>query len=411
MNSSTSRDDDVQHTCSEDGIDDNDNPLPSSSSRDSRLDAGGDPADAKFCHNLLKVELHAHLHGSIRNDTLLDLSNKNGCKKFLLEDVLVKDADRRTLKDCFYIFDQIHGAVKYLEDLERITLECLDDFARDNVVYLELRTTPRVLKVSGSDDDARKEDCVRCLLCTILKWRDRQRTNKCGGVVMDARVLLSIDRRGSLEDAVNTVNLVRKINSPLIVGIDLGGNPTVGRGEFTRRYLPALQLARSLGIKLTVHSAEVWDDDGVDEINDILKFSPERVGHLVCIAKDQLQEFLDSPKRPSIEICLTSNLKTRPELFNCISNHPLRNIIQTEQLSCADKNATSICICTDDCGVFQSTLSNEYEKAAIALKLSRSRLYEIALSAVDGIFADDSVKHDLRTLLRDQMNKITEFLQ
>jgi len=410
MNSSTTRDEDVQHTCSEDIIDDYDNPLPSSSSSGSRLDASG-PADAKFCHNLLKVELHAHLHGSIRNDTLLDLSNKNGCKKFLLEDVLLKGADRRTLKDCFYIFDQIHGAVKYLEDLERITVECLDDFARDNVVYLELRTTPRVLKVSGSEDDATKEDYVRFLLCTISKWRDRQSTNKSGGVVMDARVLLSIDRRGSLKDALNTVNLVQKINNPLIVGIDLGGNPTVGRGEFKCRYLPALQLARSLGIKLTVHSAEVWDDDGVDEINDILKFSPERVGHLVCITKDQLQLFLDSPKRPSIEICLTSNLKTRPELFNCISNHPLRNIIQTMQLSCADTNATSICICTDDCGVFQSTLSNEYEKAAIALKLSRIRLGAIALSAVDGIFADDSAKHDLRTLLRDQMNKITKFLQ
>lgn len=51
----------------------------------------------------------------------------------------------RNLTKCFRIFHAIHGMIKTKETVSRIIDEVLNDFMEDNVIYLELRTTPRDL--------------------------------------------------------------------------------------------------------------------------------------------------------------------------------------------------------------------------------------------------------------------------
>ena len=68
------------------------------------------------------------------------------------------------------------------------------------------------------------------------------------------RLLLSIDRRESTQQALATVELAVAYTHRGVVGIDLSGNPSVGE---LATWLPALQLARQKGLKLTLHAAEV----------------------------------------------------------------------------------------------------------------------------------------------------------
>eukprot|EP00854_Cymbomonas_tetramitiformis_P015280 gene15280-18077_t len=99
----------------------------------------------EFCQALPKIELHAHLNGSIRNSTIRELAASKGDAVGLArEDILkiTEDGDRN-LAECFRLFDLIHKVTTEHTTVTRITREVLQDFADDNVIYIEIRTTPK----------------------------------------------------------------------------------------------------------------------------------------------------------------------------------------------------------------------------------------------------------------------------
>jgi adenosine deaminase len=162
-----------------------------------------EPCDLDFCRALPKIELHAHLHGSLRQSSIAELSGKP----------FPALSDSRDLTECFRIFDLIHNTVDTLNKVERLTREVLEDFKADNCIYLELRSTPRDRLNSWS-----KRQYLDCVTAVLLQWNQHEQ--------MPVRLLLSIDRTTSLEEALSVVNLAeeyRGSTSGLIVGLDFCG--------------------------------------------------------------------------------------------------------------------------------------------------------------------------------------------
>jgi adenosine deaminase len=173
------------------------------------------------------------------------------------------------------------------------TRSVLRAFQDDGVVYLELRTTPRVCA------DLTREGYVAAVVQTVEDWC---REN---GEKMVVKVILSVDRRHTAEEAGEVVDLAVKYKGQGVVGVDLCGDPTRGEVEV---YRDAFARARADGLGITLHFAEVEARDG-SELETLLSFCPQRVGHVIHVPEHVREEI--RRRKLGLELCLTCNVHAK----------------------------------------------------------------------------------------------------
>ena len=141
---------------------------------------------AEFCHALPKIELHAHLNGSVPLETLISLSEEKGIegdpRRFFLG-----DRGQRTLAECFSLFDLVYQLTQDDPSVYRITKDVIRSFHEDNVIYLELRTTPKTNPATGRTKDSYIEAVLQAI----------DECNADPTIQTTTRLILSIDRRTS----------------------------------------------------------------------------------------------------------------------------------------------------------------------------------------------------------------------
>lgn len=206
------------------------------------------------------------------------------------------------------------------------------------------------------------------------------------------RLLVSIDRRKGVEDALDTLALVEEFLDKygvLIVGIDVSGDPSVGN---LLDYVVVLERARSRGLKVAVHLAEI---PNVEEVGSFLNaFLPDRIGHGTCLTaarggSDAIEKIVVDNRVP-LELCPSSNV-----IGQTVVGYSEHHFKEWGPLS----RDHPIAICTDDMGVFKTSLSKEYSLIARHFSLSRDQVVRMAEKSVDLIFSDDELKTLLRNLI------------
>lgn len=330
--------------------------------------------------SLPKIELHAHLSGSVRYSTIIRLLNQElqseNSKTFdeklkseiqLLEELKNKSSSNRTnhrsLTECFQVFTILHRLLNDLNILKQVTNEILHDFQSDNCVYLELRTTPRNIYDSKTNTlKVSKKDYLETIINVIENF---EKENS-----MKVRLILSVDRAKGLQEGLENVQLASQFKDRYVVGIDFSGNPHVNS---FKDFETLFQLCKEHELKTTVHIAEIWEDNDKDFI--LRQIRPDRIGHSVCLTQEEIDFLIKNPI--PIEICPTSNLITR--CVDLIENHPFYEFYTK------NKNYPLI-ICTDDFGIFDTTLSKEYELISSAFKLPLKDMFNLCRKSVGSIF-------------------------
>eukprot|EP00955_Chlamydomonas_euryale_P053713 355589-Chlamydomonas_euryale.AAC.8 len=200
------------------------------------------------------------------------------------------------------------------------------------------------------------------------------------------KLLLSIDRREGADAAMDTVELAAKFPGD-VVGIDLSGNPTVGAWA---TWAPALARARALGLRVTIHAAEVPSPAEADAM---LAFGADRLGHCCCLSSAQADALLAA--QTPVELCLTSNVLSRSA-----PGYAGHHFGELRGRGCR------VVLCTDDSGLFGTTLSREYAIAQRAFGLSRRALRALALEALQYVFCSDSERAWLEHAARQLDNRL-----
>jgi adenosine deaminase len=392
-------------------------------------------------YQLPKVELHAHLNGCIPLDLLHTLASERGVslssKHF--DKATAEGTDDgapdmynvrpRSLQDCFDMFAELPRVINDLVALERITEAALQEFANHHTVYLELRSTPKRLRHDFRQETiCSKREYVETIIQVMQRFERSEQERfqhesreenppERAYLPLTCRLLLSVDRSQSIEEASETIALaidMRKA-SEYVVGVDLGGNPT--RRDF-RDFLPLFQKARNAGCKSTIHCGEIECDDPASaayaEAKAILEFQPDRIGHGVLLPQDLLDAL--EQRRIPVETCPTSNVMTL-ELHHYHHHTSESSKEHHGNLVCGLQRHTGLthwfqtrhpmAICTDDPGVFDTNPTQELWLLLNAFSfLSLADLCSIVLQSLDFAFCSEAVMEHIRRQIQGRMHMI-----
>ncbi|KAG5293317.1 adenosine deaminase [Histoplasma capsulatum G186AR] len=333
--------------------------------------------DLAFTKALPKIELHAHLTGSISRQCLREIWLQKKAKNAELDimDPYIAMPQGKvdfTLDTFFQVFTgMIHQLCTDSESLRYSTRSVLQDFERDGIRYLELRTTPR----ESLDQGISKEKYISTVLDTIDEYRSEQ---------MSTYLIISVDRTKTASDALEAIDLAIKYQGRGVVGVELGGNPT--RGD-VRIFRPAFDKAKAHGLKLTLHFAESVFSSSPDELNTLLSYEPDRLGHVIHVPDDIKDEI--TRRKIGLELCLSCNVHGKL-IQGGFPDHHFGYWIHQE---------CPVLLSTDDVGFFCSPLSNEYLIAAESFHLDRGMVIDMCKKGIGAIFAGPEEKKRLYNLL------------
>ncbi|KAI8354551.1 hypothetical protein EDC96DRAFT_446928 [Choanephora cucurbitarum] len=239
-----------------------------------------------FCKELPKIELHAHLNGSLSPATMRELVELKKDQKPELAEFKIPTS--LTIQNFFPLFRFIYQLTDDEASVRIATRNIIREFAQDGVKYLELRTTPRCNAETGMTKTSYLEAVVSVL-----------EENRTDDIIV--KLILSIDRRNTLEEAQETVDLALAFRSRGVVGIDLCGD--VEKGSFAE-LKPAFTRAQENQFPITLHFNEI--EQNMVEGPTLLSINPNRLGHATLL--DEVCRKTIYAKSIPIEICMTSNV-------------------------------------------------------------------------------------------------------
>lgn len=320
------------------------------------------PHGLELLRRLPKAELHCHLDGSVRAETLIDLGKKRGVAmprgdaRSLRDFMTVNDA--RTLEDYLQRFEVTLSVMQRADALERIAYELAEDAHREGVFYIETRFCPLL----NTREDLSERDAVEAVLKGIARAQ--------GDYGIVARLIITA-MRGMPEDlSLAMAQLAVAYRKEGVVGFDLAG------GEFgnpAAKHVKAFEFAHAHDMACTCHAGE--GDGGASVRQAVHTCGANRIGHGTRLFEDpSLMEYVNDHRIP-VEICLTSNLQTHAA--TSYAEHPARRYLDA---------GLKIVLSTDNRLMSGTTLTAEYAHAAAHLGFSFGELARVAMNGFDSAF-------------------------
>lgn len=373
-----------------------------------------------FLEALPKTDLHCHLDGSLRVGTLIELAKERGVKlpsesEDGLRELVFKES-YRDLPDYLHGFAYTCGVLTDAEALERVSYELGQDCLREGVRYLEVRFAPQLHVRSGvldiprilaavdrGLDRVRREheasDAVRVnreppfrygIVCCAM----RMFTRGFGPYFRDVLDVLphwpvkEVYGIASLSLARAVVEARDRQGLP-VVAFDLAGAEA---GHPAHDHVEAYDFCHRHFLKKTVHAGEAYGPESIFEA--ITRLHADRIGHgthlyAVDQVEDedahryvrQLSEYI-ADRRILIEVCVTSNMQTMPELRR-VQDHPFGRMIQ---------DRLSVTLCSDNRLVSRTRVTDEYRKVTEAFQLNPAELRNTVLHGFKRSFFPGSYK-------------------
>ena len=361
----------------------------------------------EFLEALPKTDLHVHIDGSLRLSTLIELAKERDVKlpsytsEGLLE--LVFKEQYRGLEDYLHGFAYTSPVLCDAEALERAAFELGEDCLAEGVLYIEVRFAPQ-LHVRPGFDVAQIIEAVDRGLDRARRRHEASEEVTSGtippfryGIIACAmrmftgsfapyyKSLLSTLGHFPAKEVYGVASMalaravveVRDRTGLPLVGFDLAGAEA---GHPASDHEAAFEYVKRHFLKTTVHAGEAYGPESMFQA--ITRLNTDRIGHGTHLYSSELVQDVEDPeryvrrlseyvadRRITLEVCITSNLQTMPELRQ-VEDHPFGRMVR-EKLS--------VTVCTDNRLVSRTSVTQEIEQACEAFRLTPEQLRNIII--------------------------------
>ncbi len=288
-----------------------------------------------------RIDLHRHLDGNIRTQTILDLADKNG--------ISLPAHDLEGLRPHVTITSPHPGLLQFLEkfrwsmavlaspdDCYRIAKENVEDAKRELLDYVELRFSPWFMASAHGLNPGAVVEAVAA--------GTREGSREFG---IPVNLIGILSRTFGPDICFEELDALMAFRNQL-TGLDLAGDEA---GFPARLFEEHFRKARDAGLLITVHAGEAAGPESIRDAIDIL--GATRIGHGVRAMDDPALMDELAERSIGIECCLTSNVQT--STVTSYAAHPLKHFLERGLLATIN---------TDDPGISGITLDHEYEIAA-----------------------------------------------
>jgi adenosine deaminase len=397
--------------------------------------------DKDLVRRLPKTDLHVHLDGSLRLPTIVDLARE---RRVALPSETPEGLEALVFRPRYASLNEYLEGFRYTvavlqdeEALERSAFELAEDCQQEGVRYLEVRFAPQLHVRPGFDVPSVVRAVDRGLRRAADAFngrpevRDGREPRFAAGIILCAMRFFTpefslgfrrffetlpeapeteVQAAASLEVARAAARL-RRDEGLLVVGIDLAGQE---KGYPAEAHREAYQVAHEAFLGKTVHAGEDYGPESIFQaIGDL---HADRIGHgtwLFDATKitsprihdreryvEDLSEFI-ADKRITIEVCLTSNQQTVPELADDLRKHPFAEM---------RRRRLSTTFCTDNRLVSHTTVSDEIARAVEAFDLTPREVRDILIYGFKRSFYPGSYL-EKRDYVREVINYANRVLE
>ncbi|MEQ4624932.1 adenosine deaminase [Providencia manganoxydans] len=319
------------------------------------------------------TDIHRHLDGNIRPETILSLAQQHN--------IILPANEIESLRPHVQVITQEADLVGFLQKLDwgvavladldackRVAQENVEDAYNAGIDYAELRFSPYYMAMKHQ---LPVEGVVEAVIDGIAA----------GCLEYDIKVnLIGILSRtfGQEACAKELAGLLAHRNK--LCALDLAGDELGFPGALFHNHF---KQARDAGLQITVHAGEAAGAESIWHA--IKELGAQRIGHGVKASEDpKLIEYLATHKI-GIESCLTSNIQT--STVASLANHPLKMFLQ---------HGIIASINTDDPAVEGIELAYEYEVAAPKAGLTSAEIEQAQINGLTMSFLSDNEKQQLR---------------
>lgn len=326
---------------------------------------------------LPKIELHCHLDGSLRPETIIDIAKKEKIKIPYTEineiqKEITAPAECKSLDEYLKAFTIPNLVMQSKDSLRRIAFELYEDAAKENVKYMEVRFAPLLHIQRGLE----VEEIIESVLDGIKAAEEN--FNIKGNVILSCMRTMTVDK------AFEVVEEGKKFLGKGVVGIDLCASESKG---FCETFVEPIKLAREYGYRVTIHAGETGIGKNVLEAVELL--GAERIGHGVYIKDCKEAYKIVKEKGITLEMCPTSNVQTKA--VDNFSEHPMYDFY---------KDGIKVTLNTDNRTVSNTDMTKECSILMDKMNITYGDYKQIYYNSIEACFADTDIKEELKRYIQ-----------